>query len=112
MTFEVTVAGTVDAFDQAAFTTNLAASVGAPASHISLAVTSAAGVQVDATITTEDEAVVAKARELAGDATALAAAVGVAVESVAPARESIMALGKTPRPCALQWRRPGIHLSG
>ena len=97
MTFEVTVAGTVDAFDQAAFTTNLAASVGAPASHISLAVTSAAGVQVDATITTEDEAVVAKARELAGDATALAAAVGVAVESVAPAAVSYTII-PTPSP--------------
>ena len=83
----LTVAGTVETFDQDAFKANFSATIGVQPEKVSLAV-SAGSVVVVATIETDTaddaDALVTNLETLTSDTTALSASLGVAVESVSP----------------------------
>ena len=94
----MTVAGTVETFDNASFAAGLAASVNVSTDAVTLTVT-AGSVQVNATIKVVDTStgIVASVKALANDVTALSQAVGVTVESVAPPVISMLAVD-APKP--------------
>lgn len=101
--FVLTASGTVDAFDQAAYKTSLAAAVSVNADHITLNVTSAS-VRVESHIfapsETVKDSVMGVLQPLTGNVTQASELLGVTVESVDTLQANVQTISPPPSPAA------------
>lgn len=104
LSMQMTVEGTVEAFDQGNFTSRLASSLGVPPEAIALNV-SAGSINVVAAVTVDGDAteVLSTLQGLAANASALSDAVGVTIEGVgAPVTSLQLVAAPSPPPPALR----------